>query len=220
MEKYIQKTVVLVIVIQILLFQNCYLVKSEVPVIASRVSGISEISRIIYSENTLPNKTMFSMNVASEILNRDSENYTVIDLADCWPKVIINATFVNQAFELEEDIMCQSTIMHYSYHPGITHEYEKIEFYINQSDLTQLPDGNYTLFRPVNTASSLGWVDPAEILLTRIEVSSGDIKIIYPDFVVFTIPELSNVITISFVLSSIVLGDIIFQQKKQKERRR
>ncbi len=158
------------------------------------------------------------MNVVVEILNRESENYTVIDLSDCWPKVSINATFANQSFELEEHIMYHATVMYYDYRPGITWEYHKFDFYINQSDLSQLPDGNYTLFRPINTASSLGWVEPAEILLTKIEVNTGKIAIFYPEFVVFTIiPELNKIMTTAITFGVIILWGIWLRKRKKNE---
>ncbi|MCE7741495.1 MAG: hypothetical protein GOP50_03465 [Candidatus Heimdallarchaeota archaeon] len=219
MSKIKKRKIFCVFLLLLLLLQGLLRVNGEIPVIASRVSGIIEISLVLFSGDIGPNKTLFNINVGVEVLNRETENYTGIDLSDCWPKVLINATFVNQSFELEQDIMCHATGMYYDYRPGITREYEKFEFYINQSDLTRLPDGNYTLWRPINTASSLGWVDPAEVLYTKIEISSGDLDIFYPDFGVFTIPELSIIFPLTLITTTVTLW-VILLHRKRKDRKK
>ncbi len=215
MLKSMKKNLIVLIMLQLLLFSNAFSVHGEIPVIASRVSVITEISVIIYSGDINPNKTLFSIDVVVEILNRDDENQTVIDLADIVPKVYINASFVNQSLEIEPINMYHSIGMEYNYLPGITREYETLEFYINQSSLTQLPDGNYSLFRPTNTASKLGYVDPAEILLTNITVTSGTMTFSYPDFVIYSIPEVNSELTITLAVAFLISCAILVVRRRR-----
>ena len=77
MIKPLERTVLVLIIFQLLLFSSSFSVYGEVPVIASRVSTVMEIAVIIHSEHNKPNNTLFSMKVAVEILNRDNKNYTV-----------------------------------------------------------------------------------------------------------------------------------------------
>ncbi|UJG43303.1 MAG: hypothetical protein K9W46_13135 [Candidatus Heimdallarchaeum endolithica] len=60
-----------------------------------------------------------------------------------------------------------------TYSPGITIENHSLKFYVNQTDLTYLPDGNYTLWRPINEGEEL----PAIII-----IKSGIINITYSSF--------------------------------------
>ncbi len=209
-----EKFLIVTIIIQLFLFTNVVSVYAEQPVIASRIAVISEISIIIYSNaNYDPNSSLFSINTMVEILNRDDKNQTVTELADCYPKVQIIASFANQSLGIVPIRICLDMGTYYSYPPGITKEYETIMFYINQTGLTQLPDGNYTLGRPINTASSLGYVDPAEVLLTNISVNADIMNIAYPNFTNitnYTIPENHNTDEVSFPLAiSLVIISLI-----------
>jgi hypothetical protein len=210
-----EKSLIVLIILQLLLFSNALSVHGELPVIASRVSVITEISVILYSGDIHPNKTLFSIDVVVEILNRDDEDQTVIDLDDCYPKAYINASFANQSLVIEPIGLCLNEGMFYNYRPGITREYETTEFYINQSSLTQLPDGNYSLLRPINTASKLGYVDPAEILLTNITVTSGTMNFSYPYFEIYSIPEISTELTITLAVAFLLSCAILVVRRRR-----
>lgn len=212
MEKYL----IVLIMIPLLLFSSIFSVNGEVPVIASRVSKINEnIDIIISGDHYNPNKTLFEMSLEVEILNRDNKNQTVIELDIPEYVVQINASFVNQSLELEQLGMVIDEGASYIYPSGITKENGSILFYINQSGLSQLPDGNYTLWRPINTASSLGWVAPAEVLLTNITVISGVMNIYYADFVIYTLPELSSEISIVLVITLLISCAILVVNRRR-----
>ncbi|MHA1304153.1 MAG: hypothetical protein ACTSQE_00210 [Candidatus Heimdallarchaeaceae archaeon] len=92
---------------------------------------------------------------------------------DCYPKILINATFLNQSLKFDPLVYCHAIFVTYTYQLGITVEYEFIMFYINQTGLSQLPDGNYTLWRPIGDGDAL----PAIITM-----NSGNIDITYYSF--------------------------------------
>ncbi len=165
-----------------LLLPCVLVVEGEESTIASRVSEISEVSELHNSYFSKPNTTLFGINVTVEILNKETENQTVTEISDYLPKVIINASLENQSLEFERLGYVHSTVMKHTYQPGITVEYSYVMFYINQTDLDQLPDGNYTLWRPINTAYQWLNTTKAEVLLTTINVSSGVLNITYIEF--------------------------------------
>ena len=217
MDNKFSKFLVVTLITSILIFPSVLSVSGDEPIIASRISEITEISVITDPNYNKPNTTLFSNNVTVEILNRDDENQTVTEVADCYPKVCINASFVNQSLELGPIALCDDLGTDFTYSPNITTEYEIVRFYINQSGLSQLPDGNYTLGRPINTASKYGVGEPAEVLLTFIRVISGAINITYTNFTIQTPPEVSlafssQLVTI-FLISSAIL---VIKRKRTK----
>lgn len=157
-------------------------VNGDQPVIASRISEIIYITVISDPDYYKPNNTFFGIAVEVEILNRGKENQSVIELADFFPKAFINASFVNQSLEIDQIAHAHETVMHYSYQSGITVESELIRFYINQTDLSHLPDGNYTLWRPIDMGSNFYDITPGEQLITVITMASGIMNITYSLF--------------------------------------
>lgn len=182
MNKKLGKFLVITLIIYTLFLPSVLSVKGEESIIASRISEISEISVIHDSGYNKPNTTLFGITVTVEILNKDAENQTVTESSDYYPKVFINASLENQSLEFERIGLAHATVMRYTYQPGITVEYDYVMFYINQTDLAQLPDGNYTLGRPINTASQWLNITAGEVLLTTIKVTSGEVNITYMDF--------------------------------------
>jgi len=179
MKRKLGKILVIAIIIHLIVFQIILSVHGDLPVVASRISGISNIS--VIADHSAPNDTLFGISVEVEILNRADENQTVIELSDFRPNVFINATFVNQSLEIDPLACAHATIMRYSYQPGITSEGSLVKFYINQANLTYLPDGNYTLWRLINTAYIINNITSEE-LPAIITVSSGIVNITYIDF--------------------------------------
>jgi len=95
MNKLLGKLLIIIVMIQILIFHSVLSVKGEQPVLASRISEITEITSSEPDDNPLfENYTSFKIKAEVEILNRADENQTVIspDL-----KLMINATLVNQS---------------------------------------------------------------------------------------------------------------------------
>ena len=212
-----KKILIGIIIIQLLLFSNMIQANGDIPVIASRISKISEIKVGDDPDLLGPNHTHFSFDVEVEILNRDDENQTVTEAADCDPKVRIYASLVNQSIEMIALRSCASEFTDFTYSPGITIEYEPINVYINQSGLSHLPDGNYTLDRPINAAYKYGVGEPAEVLLTFFQIISGIINITYTNFTVLTLPEETSAfsiqLTIMFLISIIIL---VVRRKRTK----
>ena len=202
------KTLVGIIIIHLLLFSIIVPVNGEVSVIASRISKIGEIRVDNEPAYLLTNHTLFSIDIEVEILNRDDENQTVTEAGDCYPKTRINASLVNQSLEDSPIRTCYPAGTDFTYLPGITTEYEIVRLYIDQSALTSLPDGNYTLDRPINTAYIYGTGEPAEILLTFFHILSGVINVTYSNFTTLTLPDetsafsihLTTVLIISFAI--------------------
>ncbi len=152
MDKSKKKILIGITVIQLLLFSNIIQANGVIPVIASRISKISEIKVDDDLRYLRPNHTLFSFDAEVEILNRDDENQTVTEVGDFDPKVRICASLVNQSIEMIQEVSYFTGWNDFTYSPGITTEYEPIRVYINQSGLPHLPDGNYTLDRPINTS--------------------------------------------------------------------
>ncbi|MHA1305594.1 MAG: hypothetical protein ACTSPI_17980 [Candidatus Heimdallarchaeaceae archaeon] len=171
MNKLLGKLLIIIVMIQILIFHSVLSVKGEQPVLASRISVITEITSSEPDDNPLfENYTSFKIKAEVEILNRADENQTVIspDL-----KLMINATLVNQSLTLVVEAMGSCMITYDTYSPGITIENHSIKVYINQTNLTQLPDGNYTLWRPIDNGEELPMI---------IRMKSGIMNITYSSF--------------------------------------
>ncbi|MHA1686054.1 MAG: hypothetical protein ACTSYD_06545 [Candidatus Heimdallarchaeaceae archaeon] len=177
--KKVSKVIITATLFLILLLANSSNLKGYQPIISSRVSEILEITSL---QENLENKSLFNIKVEVEILNRAATNQTVVELSDVQPKTIINASLADSTLQLEQISYAHATIMRYTYQPGITTETSLIEFYINKSGITQLPDGNYTLWRPINTAYPFINETTAEAKLTFLTVKDGEIEVTYPDF--------------------------------------
>ncbi|NPD88907.1 MAG: hypothetical protein HGN29_09280 [Asgard group archaeon] len=190
MDKLLEKLLIASILIQLLILPNVFVAIGDQPVIASRIAEISEIA--IIDQNYRSSSTLFGIKTDVEILNRGEENQTITESVELIPKIFINVSFVDKSLKLISLVWCHDMFMHYSYAPGITVEYEFIQFHINQTDLTQLPDGNYTLWRPIpiNTDVRLGNVI-GEAFPTVINVDGGILTIIYHSFY-YTYPEEVN----------------------------
>lgn len=184
MNKLLEKFLIVSIIIPMFILPTVLSVNGDQPVIASRISRIIYITVIADPDFYKPNITVFGIEVDVEILNRDTENQTVIELSDFTTKVLINASFVNQSLVIEQIIYAHATIMHYSYQPGITVEHDLILFYINQTGLSHLPDGNYTLWRPIDigTVFNPNDITPGEQLITVITMKSGIMNITHSYF--------------------------------------
>jgi hypothetical protein len=184
MNKLLEKFLVVSIIIPMLIIPTALSVNGDQPVIASRISRIIYITVITDPDFYKSNNTLFGIEVDVEILNKDTENQTVIELSDFTTKVLINASFVNQSLVIEQIIYAHATIMHYSYQPGITVEHDLILFYINQTGLSHLPDGNYTLWRPIDigTVFNPNDIAPGEQLITVITMKSGTMNITHSYF--------------------------------------
>lgn len=199
-----QRAVIGSIIGLLLLIGACANISGFQPIISSRVSKVLEITKIASNQE---NKTVFQIDVEVEILNRANENQTVYELSDFNPKVFINAKFVNSSLTLEQFVAAQVTIVSYTYPPGITNETATIEFYINASGLEQLPDGNYTLWREINTAYPFVNETTAEAKLTNITVIDGQIEIYYPefDFVTQTTVETSFTFLVPTIIAVVII---------------
>ncbi|MCE7737960.1 MAG: hypothetical protein KAU62_02205 [Candidatus Heimdallarchaeota archaeon] len=192
-------------------------VSGNLPVIASRVSEVSEIAVITNLYNK-PNSTLFGIGVTVEILNRAEENQTVVELSDFYPKVFINATLSNQTLVIDPLMIAHATIMHYSYAPGITVEHSYVKFYINQSGLSQPEDGNYTLWRPINTGYFVNNITTLE-LPALIKMNSGNMNVTYIEFDYYP-TEQTNVSFALPLLSILLICTVIFAIRKKNSNKR
>lgn len=177
------------------------------PVITSRIPEVSEIT-VIADPYNKPSSTLFGIGVTVEILNRAEEDQTVVELSDFYPKVIIHATLSNQTLVIGPLSIAHATIMRYSYAPGITVEHSYVKFYVNQSGLSQPPDGNYTLWRPINTGYFVNNITTLE-LPASIKMNSGIMNVTYIEFdynpteqthVSFALPLISALLIYSLIL--------------------
>ena len=167
----------------IVVFPSELMVSGDKPVIASRISEIIDVSVITDPDYYKPNNTVFGIETEVEILNRDTKNQTVVEAADCYPKVNLNATLVDQSLEIDRISYCMDMFTMYYYQPNITVEYDLMMFYINQTGLSYLPDGNYTLWRYIRYGSAIDiYGTPGEILLTFISMNSGIMNVTYSYF--------------------------------------
>ncbi|MCE7739774.1 MAG: hypothetical protein KAU62_08645 [Candidatus Heimdallarchaeota archaeon] len=183
MDKNKKKILIGITLIQLLLYSNVFSVYGELPVIASRISEIIEVTVLTDSAYNTPNNTVFGIDTKVEILNRDTKNQTVVEDAICYPKVNFNATLVNQSLEIERiSAGCLDIFAMYYYQPNITIEYDIMKLYVNQTGLNHLPDGNYTLWRYIEYGSTVVDGTPGEILLTLINMNSGIMNVTYSYF--------------------------------------
>jgi hypothetical protein len=173
MNKTSQKSFTVIMIVFLFILSNFFTVKSAQPIISSRVSEITEIAVSTSSGLDKPDSTEFEIKAVVEILNRGDENYSLTVGVDCFPKVRVNVVFVNKSLSYEQGIWCQDMSRTYIYPPGITVEPGDTSFYINQTGLTQLPDGNYTLHRAISVGKQYK---------TIILVNSGVMEIIYNSF--------------------------------------
>ncbi|MCE7747790.1 MAG: hypothetical protein GPJ51_05295 [Candidatus Heimdallarchaeota archaeon] len=218
MNKKIGKFLTISLIVLTLLFPYTMVVEGEESTIASRISEISEVSVLHNSYFSEPNTTLFGINVTVEILNKEAENQTVTEISDYIPKVFINASLENQSLEFERLGYVHSTVMKYTYQPSITVEYSYVVFYINQTDLPYLPNGNYTLWRPINTAYQWLNTTKAEVLMTIITVTSGVLNITYPSFNYGPTDNVTFSSISSLVFLSLCLYPIIRFRRRRKPR--
>ncbi len=217
MDNSKKKILIGITIIQLLLFSNMIQANGDIPVIASRISKISEIKVVDDPGYFVPNHTHFSFDVEVEILNRDDENQTVVEVPDCYPKVRVYASLVNQSIELTPIRHCYSMVTYFTYLPSITTECEVVRLYINQSGLSHLPDGNYALDRPINTASKYGAGELAEVLLTFFQMISGIINITFTNFTVLTLPEETFAFSIQLTTIFLISIAILVVRRKRIE---
>ncbi|TET77635.1 MAG: hypothetical protein E3J43_05630 [Candidatus Heimdallarchaeota archaeon] len=212
------KILFLGILIPILVFPSILSSHGYLPVIASRVSKINEIVVIPNPDYNVPNVTLYGIDVDVEILNRADENQTIVELAILDPKVFIDATFVNQSLEFEAVAIGFNQVKRYSYQSGITTENDYVVFYINQANMTQLPDGNYTLYRPIFWESPELSFAPGETLQTNVTVTSSIVNITYPSFNYDPTDNVTFSSISSLVFLSLCLYPIIRFRRRRKLR--
>jgi len=213
------KFLVIGIFIPILVFPSILSAHVYLPLVASRVSKINEIVVVPNPDFHVPNVTFYGIDVDVEILNRADENQTVVELAILDPKVFIEVKFVNQSLEFEAIAIGFTQIKRYSYQSGITAENDYVVFYINQSNMTQLPDGNYTLYRPIFWESPELSIVTGETLQTNITVTSGIVNITYANFNYQSTDNVSFSNISSLVILSLCLYPIIrFRRRRRKSR--
>ena len=182
-NKLLRKFLITSVIMCIVVFPSDLVVSGDKPIIASRISEIIEVTVITDPDYYKPNTTFFGIETEVEILNRDTKNQTVIEAADCYPKVNLNATLVDQSLEIKRISSCMDMFTVYFYQPNITVESDFLRFYINQTGLSYLPDGNYTLWRYIEYGSAaVGIGTPGEMLLTFISMNSGIMNITYSYF--------------------------------------
>ena len=173
MYRSLRRLCLFLLLISSIVFSNILSTYGEQNVFSSRISEISEI--IVKSTPSLdrPQITEFAIRTKVEILNSGEENNSYTDSCIYYPRIRINAVFVNKSLGLEQIIWCGDLVWTYTYPPGITEEIEEIAFYINQTGLTRLPDGNYTINFPLPEGKEYAAI---------IVVDSAEIEIIYHSF--------------------------------------
>lgn len=212
------KLLVISIFIPILVFPSIFSAHGYLPVIASRVSKINEIVVIPNPDFHIPNVTLYGIDVDVEILNRADENQTIVELAILDPKVFIDAKFVNQSLEFKAVAIGFNQVKRYSYQSGITAENDYVVFYINQANMTQLPDGNYILYRPIFWESPELSIVAGETLQTNITVTSSIVNITYANFNYQSTDNVTFTNTSSLVILSLCLYPIIRFRRRRKSR--
>lgn len=217
MDKKFGKFLVITLIVHTLFLPSVLSVSGDLPVIISRISEVREFAVITDLYNK-PNSTLFGIGVTVEILNRAEENQTVVELSDFYPKVFINATLSNQTLVIDPLMIAHATIMRYSYVPEITVEHSYVKFYINQSGLTQPPDGNYTLWRPINTGYIVNNITTLE-LPTLIKMNSGIRNVTYIEFDYYP-TEQTNVSFALPLLSILLICTVIFAIRKKNSNKR
>ncbi len=209
------------VIICMIVFPSELVVSGDKPVIASRISEIIDVSVLTEPDYYKPNTTLFGIETEVEILNRDTKNQTVVEVADCYPKVNLNATLVDQSLEIDRISICLDMFTMYYYQPNITVEYDFMMFYINQTGLSYLPDGNYTLWRYIEYGSAVVDGTLGEMLLTIISMSSGIMNVTYSYFDNLHTNEVSS--TVIFPIMFPIVFLTIFSQiaavyKKRKHK--
>ena len=131
--------------------------------------------------------------------------------------MFLNVSFVNKSLFIEEKTINFPTYKTFTYQAGITSEYEPLHFYVNQSGLSDLPDGNYTLWRRIK--EDLYVENPVgEELYTNITVTAGIIAITYANFSNTQNGEISyKVYTSIFALTLFSLGIIVYRKQKPNQ---
>ncbi|MCE7739021.1 MAG: hypothetical protein GPJ50_06560 [Candidatus Heimdallarchaeota archaeon] len=214
--KLLRKFLITSVIICIVVFPSELVVSGEKPVIASRISEIIEVAVITDPDYYKPNATLFGIETEVEILNRDTKNQTVVEVAICYPKVHFKATLVDQSLEIERISSCLDMSAMYSYQPNITVEYDFMRFYINQTGLSHLPDGNYTLNRYIEYGSSTVNGTPGEMLLTYISMNSGIMNVTYN---YFDNPHTNEVsLTVMFPIAFLAITSQIAAIYKKRKR--
>lgn len=150
--------------------------------IYTRVSLISEITINDEIDYAKPNTTVFSLNAEVEILNTEKENQTIIDPYNAYPKVSINASINNSSLSLEIYSISLDTIEFYTYKPGITKENNLMILYINQTGLTEFPDGSYIFWRQIYIGTSIADMYEGKAISTNISIVAGVMNISYGSF--------------------------------------
>ena len=206
MYKFLKSYFIMIGIITLIMVPSMVVATGEEPVLTSRISEITEITNSLDSDNPdyFANYTKFRITTEVEILNQADKNQTIIapDL-----KLWINASFVNHSLKLELDTMGVGMIYYETFSPGITVETHAVSAFVNQTGLTQLPDGNYTLWRRIE----------GEELLTTISVTSGTMNITYSSFDFQPTDEVKfpSIFSLAFIsLSSYVV--IVFFRKKRR----
>ena len=205
------------VIICMIVFPSELVVSGDKPVIASRISEIIDVSVLTEPDYYKPNTTLFGIETEVEILNRDTKNQTVVEVADCYPKVNLNATLVDQSLEIDRISICLDMFTMYYYQPNITVEYDFMMFYINQTGLSYLPDGNYTLWRYIEFGSAVVDGTPGEMLLTIINMSSGIMNVTYSYFNNPHTNEVSSTVMFPIVFLTI-FSQITAVYKKRKHK--
>jgi len=124
------------------------------------------------------------------------------------------AKFVNQSLEFEVMAIAFAQVKRCSYQSGITAENDYVVFYINQANMTQLPDGNYT--RPIFWESPELSIVTGETLQTNITVTFGIVNITYTNF---NYQSTDNV-TFSNISSPVILSLCLYLIIRFRRRRK
>ncbi len=206
MYKLLKNYFIIIGIITLIMVPSMVAATGEEPVLTSRISEITEITNSLDSDNPdyFANYTKFRITTEVEILNQADKNQTIIapDL-----KLWINASFVNHSLKLELDTMGVGMIYYETFSPGITVETHAVSAFVNQTGLTQLPDGNYTLWRRIE----------GEELLTTISVTSGIMNITYSSFDFQPTDEVkfSPIFSLAFISLSSYMVIVFFRKKRR-----
>ncbi len=213
MKLSVKKITITLVLFQLLILSNIASVEGEYTIVSSRVSLISDISINSFPSIIRPNTTQFSLNATVEVLNRDDQNRTVIE-PNTIPYVFLNVSLVNQSLELEVYAFDSGSVESRSFIPGITVEVHPMIFYVNQTDLPYLPDGNYTFWRPINIETPFYNTTPGDAYEAILRMSSGEMNITYIPFD-YTIPEYTA-LSLAFPLTMVTIIIFILYIKKRK----
>ncbi len=214
MKHSVKKITISLALLQLLILSNIASVEGEYTIVSSRVSLISDISINSYPNLLKPNTTQFSLNATVEILNRDDQNQTLIESSTS-PYVFLNVSFVNQSLELTVRSIGSGSVETCSYPPGITVEVHPMIFYVNQTDLPYLPDGNYTFWRPIYIETLFYNTTLGDAYEAILQMSSGVMNITYIPFD-YIIPEYKP-LSIVLPLTSIIVALLMICKCKKKK---